>query len=267
MPEPLTRLKPDAGRNYLLIVRAGDKSLHGNWIVADSERKFDLLVSYYGTTQDRYRNDGEFYHVLTGPGWPAYHEIMRDNPGLRERYDYVGFADDDLDADMATWNALFAFCRRHHFDLAQPSIIGPISYPITAPVPGLLYRLTNFVEIMCPIFSARALSICYPSFGESVSGWGINHIWPKWLAKHRGRLAIIDSISVTHTKPLRSGSLYVTLNDNGIDPTAELASVMARHGIEKADIRELKRVHKTILQAIWYKFSEAVGKLSRRHSL
>jgi hypothetical protein len=251
--EKLTRVKPNTGRRFLLVVRAGDNSLHPNWIIKNSERKFDLLVSYFGGQEGRYQNDGEYYHVRTGPAWPAYHEIIRDNPHLREGYDYVGFADDDLDADMATWNALFAFCHRHGFELSQPSILGPVSYPITAPVPGLLYRLTTFVEIMCPVFSRRALSICYPSFGESVSGWGINHIWPRLLAKHGGKLAIIDSISVTHTRALGSGSLYKLLDGRGIDPTAEMASVMARNGIEGPDIREVSRVHATRLNAILYK--------------
>lgn len=256
MPEKLTRWKPEAGRRYLLLVRAGDNSLHRNWIDANTERKFDLLVSYYGAQEGRYRNDGEFYHVMAGPAWPAYHEIIRDNPHLRESYDYVGFADDDLDADMATWNALFVFCDRHGFDLAQPSIRGPISYPITAPVPNLLYRLTTFVEIMCPFFSRRALAVCYPSFGESVSGWGINHIWPRLLAKHRGKLAIIDSISVTHTRALRSGPLYQLLDDRVIDPTAELANVLVRYGIEGPDIREVSRVHRTVMHAILYKMKQ-----------
>jgi hypothetical protein len=121
MTERVTRLQPETGRRYLLLVRAGDKSLHRNWIDANSERKFDLLVSYYGAQVGRYRDDGEFYHALAGPAWPTYHAIMRDNPQLRESYDYVGFADDDLDADTATWNALFAFCERQGFDLAQPS--------------------------------------------------------------------------------------------------------------------------------------------------
>jgi hypothetical protein len=178
---------------------------------------------------------------------------MRDNPRLREGYDYVWFVDDDLEADMATWNALFVFCDRHRFDLAQPAILGPISYAITAPVPGLLYRLTNFVEIMCPVFSKRALAICYPTFAESVSGWGINHIWPRLLAQHRGKLAIIDSICVTHTRPLRSGPLYKLLDDRGVDPTTEMARVMARYGIEHTDVRELSRVHKTVSQAILYR--------------
>ncbi len=256
MSEILSRLKPESGRRFLLIIRAGDRSVHQKWFDAGADRNFDLLISYYGTKAGRYQDDGKFYHEMTGPAWPAYHAIMRDNPRLRESYDHVGFADDDLDAKMPIWNALFAFCHRQGFDLAQPSILGPISYPITAPVPGLLYRRTNFVEIMCPIFSRRALAVCYPSFGESVSGWGINHIWPRLLAKHGGKLAIIDQHSVTHTRPLRSGTLYTHLQGQGIDPTAERASVMARHGIAEADIRELSRVHKTVLRSILYRIKK-----------
>jgi enoyl-CoA hydratase/carnithine racemase len=124
---------------------------------------------------------------------------------------------------------------------------------VSARVSILPNRRTTFVEIMCPIFASRALAICYPSFGESVSGWGINHVWPRLLGKHGGRLAIIDEISVTHTKALGSGILYQFLQDRGIDPTTERAEVMARHGIEAADIRELSRVHRSVLRAILYR--------------
>ncbi len=253
MPDRLKQLKPDAGRRYLLAVRAGEESLHRNWIDANSERHFDLLVSYFGNVGGEYSDDGEYYHVMTGPPWPAYHEIMRNNPHLREKYDYVCFADDDLAAPASVWNALFICCDRHGFDLAQPAINGPISYPITAPVAGLRYRRTSFVENMCPVFSRRALAVCHATFGDSFSGWGISHIWPRLLAKNGSRLAIIDSVCVTHTRALRTGSLYKLLETSGVDPTSERNQVMANHGIEKADIRELSRVHINIWQAILYR--------------
>jgi hypothetical protein len=259
LPEALYRAKPATGRRYLLVVRAGDESLHRNWIDAKSERNFDLLVSYYGTETGRYQNDGEYYHVLPGPRWTTHHAILRDHRYLHEIYDHVCFACDDLDADGATWNALFAFCDRQNFDLAQPAILGPVSYAITAPIPNLLYRLTTFVEVMCPVFSKRGLAICWPSFGESVSGWGLNHIWPKLLAEHQGKLAIIDAVRVTHTRALREGSLYQLIEDLGIDPTAERGRVMAQHGIEQADIRELSRVHRTMWRALLYRLKRNRG--------
>ncbi len=239
------RSKPATGRRFLAVVRAGDDSLHRNWIAGAGKRDFDLLVSYYGDTPEQFWKDADHYHVMGGARWPAHHAIVRANAALLDTYEHVCFACDDLDADAATWNALFHFCEDKNLDLAQPAILGPISYPITAPVEDCLYRLTTFVENMCPVFSKRALAVCGDSFAESVSGWGLNHLWPKLLMARGWKLAVIDDICVTHTRAMREGQLYKLLGDLGIDPETEKQSVLARYGIGKTDVRELSRIKRS----------------------
>ena len=62
-------------RNNLLIVRAGDESLHPRWRGNGEARNFDLLVSYFGATPGRYRDECDFYHAMPGARWPAHHAI------------------------------------------------------------------------------------------------------------------------------------------------------------------------------------------------
>jgi hypothetical protein len=228
-------------RRNLLIVRAGDDSLHPDWLEGAVEREFDLLVSYYGAQPGHYREQADIYHEMAGPRWPAHHAICREHASTLRSYDFVAFACDDLRAGLATWNALFSVCRSFRLDLAQPAIEGDVTFPITRPVEGCLLRYTNFVEIMCPVFSRRALAGLHPTFGESVSGWGLDYLWQKFLVG-KGEIAVIDSVRVAHARPLRVGTLYTRLAEQKIDPWAEMAAVLARSNVTTVPPREIRRV-------------------------
>jgi hypothetical protein len=229
-------------RRNLLIVRAGDDSLHPQWLQGHAMREFDLFVSYYGTVPDRYRSESEHYHAMRGARWPAHDAICRERAALLASYDFVAFACDDLLAGRENWNALFRICRRHRLDLAQPAIEGPVSHDITRPVEGCLLRYTNFVEIMSPIFSRRALADLKSSFGKSVSGWGLDLLWTSLLEGKRRRMAIIDAVRVTHTRALREGALYPLLAEQGIDAHAEGSAILRRLGRTEFRPCELSRI-------------------------
>lgn len=230
-------------RKNLLIVRAGDSSLHPRWIASWRARNFDLLVSYYGATEGRFRADADLYHAMRGPRWPGHHAIFSQGREMIGRYDRIGFACDDLEADANTWNRLFDTCDWYALDLAQPAIEGHTSRDITQPQPGCLLRYTNYVEVMCPVLSRRAVARLAPTFSESVSGWGLPHLWAHLLPYPHYRLAVIDSVRVRHTTPVRQGTLRPTLDALGIDPLVEMHQVMARHGIlEEPTIGEYARL-------------------------
>ena len=46
-----------ARRKNLVIVRAGDSSLHEEWLQGEGERNWDLIVNYFGDDPQRYRKD------------------------------------------------------------------------------------------------------------------------------------------------------------------------------------------------------------------
>ncbi len=45
-------------RKYLVIVRAGDKSLHPAWLAGEGDRTWDLVVNYFGADPEIYREPG-----------------------------------------------------------------------------------------------------------------------------------------------------------------------------------------------------------------
>jgi hypothetical protein len=231
-----------ARRPNLLIVRAGDTSLHERWLAGAAHRNFDLMVSYYGSTPNRFNERVEFYHAMKGPRWPAHHALCTHHFAMLGQYERVGFACDDLDASADTWNRLFDFCDWYDLDLAQPSVEGYTSWDLTRPQPGCLLRYTSFVEAMAPVFSRRALAKARATFGESTSGWGLSFLWSRLLLYPEYRSAVVDAVSIVHTTPIRQGTLRPTLDALGIDPLKEREEVLARHGIKSFWLGEYARL-------------------------
>jgi hypothetical protein len=229
-------------RRNLIVVRAGDASLHRRWMNDSRARKFDLLVSYYGSLPGRYQNRADHYHEMQGPRWPAHDWLWRNQREIFDRYDRVAFVCDDIDAVTASWNLMFDLCERFDLDLAQPAIGGYASHAITQPVDGSLLRYTNFVEIMCPVFSRRALALCGDTFGQLVSGWGLEFLWAALLPYPQFRIAIVDQVCVDHTRPTRKGPLRPVLDALGVDPEVELNETLARLGVSDLHKIEIARL-------------------------
>ncbi len=129
-------------------------------------------------------------------------------------YDFVFFWDDDLDAAGFDPVRFVRIMLANRLEMAQPAIESPhgLSHPITArsPLPPpwrfknpdelfpVVGRLTNFVEIMAPVFT-RPAWIEFHGYltADNRSGWGYDYI-------PLGRKGIVDALPVTHTRPVRS---------------------------------------------------------------
>lgn len=199
-------------RKNLVVLRAGSQSLHTTWAqnIEDRDRNWDLCISWYGNEASFANRSASEYAILyKGPKWHGIYQICyQDSPIFK--YEYVAFPDDDL---MMTWrdiNKMFIIASENRLELSQPSLT-PTSYiahPITRQQPDKILRFTDFVEIMTPIFSKKALERCYGTFYLGNSGWGLDNIWPVVMGGHRHRIGIIDAVAVRHTRP--TGANYDT---------------------------------------------------------
>ena len=228
-------------RTNLVLVCAGNTSLHTTHGWASSPRTYDLCVVYYGTDNavaTKYRTDADHFVRYAGPKWTLVRHVLLSAwwKQHRDKYAFVAFPDDDLAVTARQWDALFAIGHEHRLDLFQPSLVdnGPayIKHTHLVTKPHTVIRYTDFVEIMTPVFSRKALS-------ESVrrhvltdprikSGWGVDYVLPQQvLPTSRGyRIAVVDAVAITHTKPLSvvnkaalASSFYRTYH---IDPEAEM---------------------------------------------
>lgn len=195
-------------RPNLVVLRAGDASLHPSWPqdLAEDDRNWDLCISAYGQDVAQLHAQADYLtHQPYQRKFPAIHDLFFAGSPLWQ-YDRVWFPDDDLMMRWSDINLMFHLARKYGLDLTQPSLLPVpgcfITHGITAQRPASILRFVDFVEIMCPAFSLRALRLCLPTFRDNISGFGLDHLWPSLLGGPRARMAIIDATGVIHTRPL-----------------------------------------------------------------
>ncbi|MBV9125757.1 MAG: hypothetical protein JO112_20600 [Planctomycetes bacterium] len=229
-------------KKNLIVVRAGDDSLHPGWLADRPGKDFDVLVSYFGATEGKWRDQADHYQAEPGPKWPSLNRLCQEQWPLLRQYDRVAFPDDDLAGTTQGWNDIFRLCEDYRLDLAQPAVAGPGSHEITQPRPGLVLRFTNFVEVQCPVFRTAALDEVRWTFAESAAGWGLDMMWPILLPHPWYTLAILDQAFLVHTRPIQTGSLYALLLRQGINPHEEMAKLVARFELPPLQFVEYGRV-------------------------
>jgi hypothetical protein len=208
----LKQPQTDARRPNLIVVRAGPPSLHPRWLEGTDARtrSWDLCVSWYGDeVPDGSLSPEYLVHAPNQKKFKPIFDLFYEGSPLWD-YDRIWLPDDDLLVSGSDINRMFHLSRKYGLDLSQPSLRNSpdchINHPITAQRPGSDVRLEPFVEIMAPLFSARALKICVGSIRDAVSGYGLDHLWPSFLGKPKTRMGIIDAVSIVHTRPI--GATY-----------------------------------------------------------
>jgi hypothetical protein len=195
-------------RPNLVVLRADETSLHTRWTrdIDDEDRSWDLCVSSYSPDPDTSFDQAEYVtHQPHQRKFQAIHDLFFDGSPLWG-YERIWLPDDDLMMRWSDINLLFHLARKYDLDLSQPSLLPVegcfITHGITRQQPESVLRFVDFVEIMCPVFSARALRICLGTFRDSLSGFGLDHLWPALLGGSRTRIAVIDATGVVHTRPV-----------------------------------------------------------------
>lgn len=221
-------------KRNLVIVRAGDQSLHPEWLGSDDS--WDLIISYFGKDPALYRDVGNRIDA-PGPKWPCLGSLINELSPLLSSYDYVFFPDDDLRILPGAIDTFFSSCRKHDLKLAQPALAleSYVAHEVTIHNPKTSVRFTNYVELMAPCFRADALQVCSPTFGTNISGWGLDVLWPILLRPVRGRIGIVDDAQVVHTRPF-GGPNYVHNKPSGLTPAQELLAVLKTNGIKRTCI-------------------------------
>ncbi len=220
-------------RRFLVIVRAGDKSLHPTWLDGEGERNWDIIVNYYGDDPELFRTDDVVRIDSKGPKWPALHDVIQSQRELVSRYSHIWLPDDDLATDKQSINRLFDFCVKYGLEIAQPALTWDSysTHLVTLKHTNSIVRYTNFVEIMGPCLSASMLAKSLPLFATNLSGWGLDFVWSKLADNPDSGIAIIDAVTVRHTRPI-GGPNYRVLRAQGISPLAELRSFCREHDID-----------------------------------
>ena len=260
---------PDQRRRNLVILRAGDASLHRGWI-AESGRDFDLFISYYGQKPDLHKGDGEYYEMRRGPKWSCIGELLAAHPELVERYDAFWFPDDDLAATTETLNRMFGLFHGFGLALAQPALTRDsyYSWDTLLQNPRYVLRHVAFVEVMAPLFEKASLRACLKTFTESRSGWGLDWVWPELAGKgRRDAIAILDATPVKHTRPL-GGDLY--RNNPEMDPRRDQQRLLEHYNLPANRYRNKYVMHGGIANVgptFWERLSLTLRRLNAKRRM
>jgi hypothetical protein len=233
-----TLFKSEVRRRVLVVLRAGDTSLHTEWLqgAAPESRSWDLHLSYFDDRVFPFPDRPSDVTLSFEKGTKATGTVACLNKlGKRvEAYDWVWLPDDDLKADLPTLNRFFDIVAERDLDLAQPALGAGsyVAHDITAQRPHMKLRFTTFVEIMAPCFSKRALELCRPYLDATVSSVGPNHLFPRLLGYSKRKIAIIDETPVVHTRPVGGPNIALT-RELGVDPDKEFYDFMRIHGLTR----------------------------------
>jgi hypothetical protein len=222
-------------KQNLVILRAGDQSLHPGWLEGAEERNWSLLISYYGDNPDYFCGDDIRRIDAKGLKWPVLYNLITELGTDLDQYEYIWFPDDDLACDKDSINRFFNLCHKYSLELAQPSLSlnSYATHLITIRNRSFLLRFTTFVEIMAPCFSLSFLKRCHASFSESMSGHGLDYLWPAWASDFM-KIAIIDAVIIRHTRPI-GGPSYQVLAQHGVSATEERLALLQKYKIRAMD--------------------------------
>jgi hypothetical protein len=190
-------------KKYLVISTVGDESLHHEWI--KDNPNFDLVLIYYGNNQSiaqEYINQTPYVYSAKGEKYHLLKSFILSSPEFISNYSHIWTPDNDVSISTENINLLFEISDKYNLNLAQPAMNGYISHALTSPQHGNLLRYTNFVEVLAPLMDLKTLMFLKDTFDENYSGWGYDFLWPYMLEFPEDKIAIIDKIIMTHTKPV-----------------------------------------------------------------
>ena len=145
------------------------------------------------------------------------------------QYDYFWFPDYDIKINDSDLRKLVKLAKASEYDLCQPSLSSDsfVSWEVTKHVPNSLTRDSNFVEIMCPLFTSSFLKDMLWIFELNYSGWGLDYLW--FALSGKSKLGIIDAVQVTHAKPISS---HAWILPNGKSSHQEMIDLLQEFGLE-----------------------------------
>ena len=206
-----------------VISAVGNNSLHEQWISSAADSNFDIHLIVYDWSYNKWYNGVDFISYRKGYKMKLVYDYLLSHPEYIEHYDYFFILDDDISTDAIGIEKIFRLMKKYQLEIAQPALKESYyTYPQTLRDKMCALRYTNFVEIMAPCFSRQALKSVLETFNANESGWGIEYHWPFLINSNKKDIAIIDSASMVHTRPIQSFSernyrdLYEYLKNNNL---------------------------------------------------
>lgn len=195
------KMHNNTNRKWLIFTSAGDNSNIQQWMAND--RQYDIFIVYYGSGDLKIKKDCDIYRERKGGKFQNLHHFYNSEPEIFDRYEAILVMDDDIEISADKINALFKLRETRNFDLLQSAFDrrGKISHKITEFNPCASVRLTNFIEVTCPIFSHRALTAFLAEYDPAVNATGVDWWFCNIVERNFGLKTIAISDDITCLNP------------------------------------------------------------------
>lgn len=215
-------------KKNLIISCVGDDSLHKKWL--NNNINYDICLIYYGDNElnkNEFRQDCKYFFSDKGEKYHLIKKYLENSEIKILDYDYVWLPDCDVSITPEEINELFDLNKKYDLWVSQPAMNGYVSHDITYPISSNVLRYTSFVEILAPLFKTEILLKIKDTFLDNYSGHGLDFVWSKILNYPENKIAVIDKIVMTHTKPIG-----VNYNRFKIPIQEELKNTMLKYDLD-----------------------------------
>ncbi len=206
---------------WLVVVRAGDRSLHETWLKPE---KYDVIVAYYGDDKNKWQRDEITRLEVKGGKWDGLYRVISAHPELLDKYRAIWLPDDDIEATPEAVEKMFSLHERYDLKLSQPTLTPDsyFSHFCLLHNPSFRLRYSNFIEIMMPCMSSDLLRRALPYFENNKTGNMLDKVWHRLTAHPAYASAILDEAQMRHTQPVDQGALDKSSRAQDIEPLAHL---------------------------------------------
>jgi len=242
---------------WCVFTSAGDYSNVCSWIPADRHKEWDLIVAFYGSSDVECARLAAVADILIrsrGSKFQNLRSIVLQKPELFSRYEYIWVADDDLILIPTEIDRLFELASRYDFWVCQPAFSpqGRVTYEITSKGSAHV-RITNYVEVTCPVFRADKLMEFLQIYDGQLVGWGIDWWYCNVFDVSRNRkAAVIDEVVVTnpHAHQRRGGRREIESVQPSSVREANWKETASRLNLKEYRFRNLAYISESELQVL-----------------
>ena len=202
----------DQRRPWCLFTSAGDRNAIDRWLKHSRDRRWDLVVAYYGEDDrefSRLSRESSYAFRTTGGKFQNLKKLVGQDPQFFDRYSHVWVCDDDIRMSAAQIDEVFTITETFDFWVSQPAFAagGKNSHWINCYCGAEAdWRIVNFVECGVAVFRRDKLMEFLDVYDGSLVGFGIDY-WYLTLfgANENGRCAVIDKVQVLNPTDKEKG--------------------------------------------------------------
>lgn len=257
----------------LVILRAGDGSLHQTWLASSGgTRNWDLHISYFGKKGAPPACDAEYITWSQDDDkskWAGVASALSRDQFNLDDYDYVAVPDDDVIMTAATLSRAFDMAREYDLAACQMSLHHGSYFgsPHTLRIPGLKMHYVSRVELMVPILRMDVFKRIIPYLRMPNNLWAMDHIVGALAGNKPRSIAVLDEVSALHTRTFWSSSMYTAMQLDSEGLLRAERECLANAGFGYIDLRSsggLTRSGKYVPRVWWSPIGSQAAKIRRR---